>query len=88
MDWFSAEQADKETVDAAVIDFLSALDAEALESFPWKLEHVDAAMEELLGENGDALLEACGYEAVCAPWDADRMRGYFDMIWETVGRTE
>ncbi len=88
MDWFSANPADKSAVDAAVIDFLSTLDTEELESFPWKLEHVEEAMEELLSENGDALLDACGYDPAYAPWDGEQMRRCFDMVWEIVGRTE
>jgi hypothetical protein len=88
MDWFSDNPVSQEEVEAAVIDFLSTLDTEGLESFPWKMEYVEEAMEELLGENGADLLDACGYEPTHAAWDAERMREYFDMIWEIVGRAE
>ncbi len=88
MDWFSANPVGQSEVEAAVIDFLSTLDTELLEAFPERLGHVNEAAEELLGENGEALLDSCGYEPTHAPWDADGMRRYFGMIWEIVGKDE
>lgn len=87
-DRFSAEPVDRKAVDAAVIDFLSTLEAEELESFPEKFRYVDTAMEELFGEQGEGLLSDCGYEPTHAPWDEETMRACFDMIWEIVGSAE
>ena len=88
MDWFTANPVSRAEVDAAVIDFLSTLDTETLENFPKHLEYVEDAAKELLGENGEALLDSCGYEPTHAPWDGEQIELYFDMIWEIVGRTE
>ena len=88
MDWFAENPVGEGEVSAAVVDFLSTLDTEELESFPEKLEYVETAAGELLGENGSELLSSCGYEPSHAPWDGEQIMAYFDMIWEIVGRSE
>lgn len=80
MDVFTEEDYREGTLKAVVNDFLSGLDEDAAADFAEQFADVADAAEELCSDDGESLLEDCGYESDNFPWDWDAMETNFDII--------
>lgn len=76
-DFFFVSGVNPDTVDRIVQDYRASLPEEDARLFEAQLDGVVGAFSALTGEGGRGLLDDCGYESSCFPWDAGNVRGCF-----------
>ena len=80
LDTFAAYKPDTADIQSAVSSYYVSLGSKAKAGFGEQMNAVASAAEQLLGDNGEALLSDCGYQAESYPWDASVMAAYINAM--------
>ena len=80
LDAFVDYKPDAAAVQSAVSSYYISLGSKAKANFGDQMNLVCSQAEQLLGENGEALLSDCGYQAKNYPWDASLMSAYVNAM--------
>lgn len=76
-DFFAETGMDPDTADRAVRDYIAFLPQEDARLFEQQLDGIVGAFSALTGENGEGLLNDCGYAARFFPWSEENVRNCF-----------
>lgn len=76
-DFFAESSMSPDTVDRVVQDYYAFLPQEDAELFETQLDGIVGAFSSLAGENGEGLLDDCGYAALHFPWNEENIRDCF-----------
>ena len=76
-DFFYTSGIAPDSVDRIVRSYRASLSEADAELFEMQLDGIVGAYGNLTGDGGRGLLEDCGYESSCYPWDAENVRNCF-----------
>ena len=76
-DFFAENGVSPDEADAAARAYIASLSEDDAQLFEMQLDSVLGAFSNLTGENGEGLLEDCGYESAYFPWDGENVRNCF-----------
>lgn len=76
-DFFFMSGIGPDAVDGITQYYFASLSQEDAQLFEMQLDSVVGAYGSLTGEGGEGLLDDCGYESSCFPWESENVRSCF-----------
>ncbi len=80
LDWAANTDNAAGIAEDTAAEFTASLDEKAKSDFPKQIAAIYDVAQDLCSDDGQSLLQGCGYEATSYPWDAESMEELFSAL--------